>query len=584
MFSNLKKLYFLARPYGRRRLALVGLVTIIQGIVATLGVTSIFPFLAIASDTEAARASKYGKWLLRYLPEISDQTLLVIAGCGAAGMLLLANGVHLLTIYITARYTRGFGQWLRVRLLRQIASQEYEYFLKSSSGVLLKKVNSDAPLLITQVLMPIFQLSAGCLNVMMLATALIWLNPWVALSASIGLGGFYLLIFGMLSSHRRRYSEVMKTTSRQANRLVHQFLSAIKPAKVHGVEAEFVEAFSIISAEAARYQARQGVLQVAPKNLVEPCALGILIAIVVVYSYKGETLAEVLPMLGLMAMAAYKLLPNIQTIYAAATTYSSNLHALDEVVEEFQDQEKLSLAAQLPKRSLGRLSFNEQLDLRSVSFRYPSASTNVIDAFDVKIPAFTSLALVGTTGCGKSTLVDLILGLHTPASGNILIDGVELTYSNRRQWMNSIGYVPQDIVLLDDTIAANIALGRKIDEIDWDQMKKCCEAAQVLSFIENDLPAQFHTEVGERGVRLSGGQRQRLGIARALYHKPDLLILDEATSALDNETEAGVMEAIMNLEGKITMIIIAHRLSTIQWCDQVVDLTKNRDEQTALLR
>lgn len=582
MFENLRKLYFLVQPYGRKKLAILAAMTILQGIVQTIGVTSIFPFLVVASDPSTFRNTPIVAQILSYLPELSDQELLMVVGSAAVGMLAIANAVNLITVYSTARYTYGFGQWIRVQLLKEIISRDYRYFLQMSSGILLKKINNDAQTIISSVLMPFLQAIAGGLNISLLAGTLIWINPWVAIASSLGLGGAYILIFGLLNSHRRSFSEVMLATSRGANRLVHQILAAIKPLKVHGVEAEFSEKFEELVSKAAKYQAKQSIYNLAPKNIVEPFALVTLISIVIIYSYRGFNLAEILPMLGLMAMAAYKLLPNIQMMYSAATTYSSNIHALDEVYEEFKQSNK-TYYKYFSGHKTERFKLSRQIHLENLSFSYPSSAINVIDSLNLTLPAFTSLALVGTTGCGKSTLVDLILGLHTPTQGRILVDEVELGPSNRRQWQNSIGYVPQDIVLLDDTIAANIALGKKTSEIDWLQMKRSCEAAQILEFIEEQLPERWQTEVGERGVRLSGGQRQRLGIARALYHKPDLLILDEATSALDNETETGVMEAIKNLEGKITMIIIAHRLSTIQWCDQVIDLTRgNKPKPTPI--
>jgi ATP-binding cassette subfamily C protein len=555
-------------------LAVVGLVTILQGIVATVGVVSIFPFLALATDPGVVRQSEYGQKILGYLPQISDQTLLLVAGIGAAGMLLVANSVHLLTVYLTVRYTRGFGQWLRVRLLQQITSQEYAYFLSHSSGVLMKKVNSDTQIFINLVLMPLLQTVSAVLNILLLSVALIWFNPWVSITAGLSLGIAYLGIYQLLAGHRQRFSHVMLETSRNTSRLVHQLLSAIKPIKVHGVESTFVEKFQQMIKKAAIYEARQTVFQIAPKNLVEPIALSVLITIVVSYAYIGQDMAQVLPTLGLMAMAAYRLLPNIQSIYGSMTSYSSNLHALDEVYEEFNRPQTAPIQTKSARNPIPRMELTQKIELSDVSFRYPTSATNVIDSLNLEVPANTSLALVGTTGCGKSTLVDLILGLHAPTDGAIRIDGVHLGRENRRNWLASIGYVPQDIVLLDDSVAANIALGVDITAIDWSRMKVACEAAQILDFVETELPNGWQTEVGERGVRLSGGQRQRIGIARALYHSPSLLILDEATSALDNETEASVMEAIMRLEGKITMIIIAHRLTTIQWCDQIFDMTK----------
>jgi len=574
-----QKIYSLARPYGRKRLALVASLTCLQGLVQTVGVSSIFPFLAIAADPGAVRQSQIGGEVLRRLPEMTDQTLLIVAGLGAIAMLLISNGLHLLTVYATASYTRGFGHWLRVRLLRQIVGQDYSYFLQRSTAVMLRKVNGDVQGYIQSVLVPLFTAAAGLINVTLLALMLVLVDPYVALTCGLVLGLSYAAIFKVLAKHRREFSETMKLANRETNRQIQQLLGGIKPIKVHGVENTFVDRFAGYSLQQSVVQAKQTVHQFAPKSAIEPLGLGALVGIVVFYAARGENLTAILPTLGLMALAAYRMLPNVQLLYTAASTFSANLHSLDEVYEEFAPERQAAVAPRIPAERLNRIEWNRQLSLRDVCFRYPRSPRNVIDHVDLVIPKNTSVAFIGSTGCGKSTLVDLILGLHTPVSGGIYVDEIELTKDNQRNWRAGIGYVPQDIFLLDDTVAANVALGLPADKIDQEQLRRACAAAQILEFIEHDLPSGWQTTVGERGVRLSGGQRQRIGLARALYHRPDVLILDEATSALDQATEAEVMKAIAALEGELTMIIIAHRLTTIQWCDQVVELNAGKVAQ-----
>ena len=574
-----RKIYSLARPYGRRRLLTVAALTCLQGIVQTVGVSSIFPFLAIAADPAAVRSSQIGSEVLRRLPQMTDQTLLIVAGLAAIAMLLISNGLHLLTVYATASYTRGFGHWLRVRLLRQIVGQDYSYFLQRSTAVMHRKINGDVQTYIGQVLVPLFTAAAGLINVALLALMLVLVDPVVALTCGLILGLSYAAIFAVLARHRREYSETMKLANRETNRQIQQLLGGIKPIKVHGVESTFINRFAVFSLQQAAVLAKQTVHQFAPKSAIEPLGLGALVGIVVFYAARGESLAAILPTLGLMAMAAYRMLPNIQLLYVAASTFSANLHSLDEVYEEFEADRQAIAAKVITTDQLKRIPWNQQITLRGLSFRYPGSPRNVIDYVDLVIPKNTSVAFIGTTGCGKSTLVDLILGLHTPVSGGIFVDELQLHRDNQRNWRAGIGYVPQDIFLLDDTIAANVALGERAEQSDHTQLRRACAAAQILDFIEHDLPSGWETQVGERGVRLSGGQRQRIGLARALYHRPDVLILDEATSALDQETEAEVMKAIAALEGELTMIIIAHRLTTIQWCDQVVELTAGKVAQ-----
>jgi ABC-type multidrug transport system fused ATPase/permease subunit len=320
----------------------------------------------------------------------------------------------------------------------------------------------------------------------------------------------------------------------------------------------------------ARLHALQPVYQTAPRAIVEPLGFSVMIFVVISLAFNGKDLNTALPTLGLIALSAYRLLPNVQNVYAAATTFATNLHTLDEIYSEINLIRSPKKAPTEPEP----IPLNTRLDIRNLAFKYPSGRDYIIKNLSLTLYAKQSLAIIGTSGCGKSTLVDLILGLHEPLEGGVFADDCGITQSNNRGWHSSIGYVPQEIILLDETIAANIALGVPTNKIDWDQLKRAATAAQILDFIENELPNGWQTEVGERGVRLSGGQRQRIGIARALYTKPQLLILDEATSALDAATEREVMQAIHTLAGKITLIVIAHRLSTIEWCDLSLDMSK----------
>jgi ABC-type multidrug transport system fused ATPase/permease subunit len=303
----------------------------------------------------------------------------------------------------------------------------------------------------------------------------------------------------------------------------------------------------------------------------------------VVMAAQGQSLAAILPTLGVLALTGYRLIPTLQLLYGQLAQLATMTHHLDEIYDEFAAVERHEPeAGQLARPPKPRV-WKKCLTLEGVSYAYPGAATPVLRNVSLTIPKGSCVAFVGTTGCGKSTLMDLLLGLHRPTAGRVLVDGAELRAEEIPAWQVGIGYVPQDIFLLDDTVAANIALGVSEKDRDLERLREVCAIAQILSFIENELPLGFETRVGERGVRLSGGQRQRIGLARALYHRPQLLILDEATSALDTSTERGVMEAIDALKGKITMILVAHRLSTIQSCEQVFDLgAREIAEQAAL--
>lgn len=570
MLRTLKKIYYLASLYGRRRLVSVAGMTLLQGIFQTIGVTSIFPFLALASDPGLFRQSQIGRIILIRLPEMTDNQLLVLAGISSCCLILLANAVQITTLYVAAKYTREFGHWLRTRLLNDITSKPYSFFLNSSTGVLIKKINNDSVLYITNVLMPLLTIASGAFNITCLVGIMLITDATIAVLSGLAVAIIYLAIYFSLSKRWTLVSQTMLASSRITNKTAHQLLTAIKPIKIHRAEWSFIEHFSDASMAAAKLQALQPVYQTAPRAIVEPLGFCLMILIVTSLALNGKDLNTTLPFLGLIALSAYRLLPIVQNVYAAATTFSTNQHTIDEIYSEINFDQPFKGTATEPER----VPLNSMLEIRNVTFKYPSGRDYVIRNLSISLNAKKSLAIIGPSGCGKSTLTDLILGLHEPLEGGIFADDCEITKANHRGWHASIGYVPQDIIMLDDTIAANIALGVPATRINWEQLKQAASAAQILEFIEQELPQGWHTEVGERGVRLSGGQRQRLGIARALYTNPQLLILDEATSALDVETENNVMQAIHGLAGKMTMIVIAHRLSSIAWCDHCLDMEK----------
>jgi ABC-type multidrug transport system fused ATPase/permease subunit len=273
-----------------------------------------------------------------------------------------------------------------------------------------------------------------------------------------------------------------------------------------------------------------------------------------------------------MALAAYKLLPTLQLLYSQLVTVSASgytLGLLEGEIFQLEAETAPTTDVAAPSREL---SFSKEIKLANLAFSYAEGTAPILKDFSLTIGKNESIGVAGPSGSGKSTMIDLILGLHTPQSGAITIDGVPLSASNMASWRSMIGYVPQDIYLLDETIEANIAFGIPSEEVDQRALMEAAEGAQILDFIQRELPQGFQTTVGERGVRLSGGQRQRIGLARALYNKPQVLILDEATSALDQTTEADVMETIHRLQGSLTIITIAHRLSTLERCDRVIHL------------
>jgi ATP-binding cassette, subfamily B, bacterial PglK len=570
----IRRVLFLARPYGRKKLAFVFFLSLAQGIFQVIGVTSIFPFLAIAADPDRIRHSQFGLRFLALLPPMSNRELLITAGIVAIVGLLLSNAVNLLAEYARTRYAHSFGHWLRVRLLRKMASQPYGYFLQRNSGDLLKKVVGDVMSYIDGVLLPLLDSIARGLTAALLLATLFLVQPIIALSAAIGLGAFYLIIFRLLARKRREANEGLRTSFAGSYREAQQMLGGIKPIKVHRAEEHFLSRFAGYSAIVAQMFARVPIVANSARYLVEPLAFGGLVLAVLVLAARGRDFSDILPNLGVMAVAGYRLIPTLHLLYGQVTHLTSKRYSLDEVFEEFAaaEREENSAKVEISLRKPRPIEWQNAITLDAVSFIYPGTDRLVLDRFSVTIQKNMSIGFIGPTGSGKSTLIDLLLGLHRPNSGRVLIDGRPLTPEMIPSWQATIGYVPQEIFLIDDTIARNIALGVPDNEIDDTRLQEVCAIAQILDFIETELRDGFQTTAGERGVRLSGGQRQRLGLARALYHRPSLLLLDEATSALDTATEAKLIEALHSLTGKLTIVMATHRLSSMGGYDELINL------------
>jgi len=565
----LKKCYTLAVPYGRLRLfSVIGMV-FFNGLIQLVGVTSIFPFFALAADPDRIRNSSFGRWFLHFLPPMSTNHLLAVAGTFSILMLLVASVGSMASEYVRVRYAYSFSQWIRRQLMRSYAMRPYSYFLHRNSASLNQRIQ-DIHSFTVNVLLPLGEILTRLVLISMLAAMVFYVQPFTAVGAVVLLGGFYVLAFVWIRPRTKMIGQKIQKHNVGFWKNTNQFLHAIKTVFVHGKTRYFIEMAIEESAQTTKYQSLIPIYSNGPRYLIEPIAYGGLVAIVVLLALQGKPFSDILPNLMVMAMAGYRLLPSLQLLYAQLVAVAANNYTLVQLEEEILEieHESIEVSSDNAKAS-ANLSFLQGISLEELTYRYPESNHDVIKGLSLMIEKNESIGIAGPSGSGKSTLVDLILGLHAPSTGAIKVDGVTITPENISSWRNMIGYVPQEIYLLDDTIADNIAFGIDTEKIDVKALEEAARGAHILDFIRS-LPEGFQTEVGERGVRLSGGQRQRIGVARALYHSPEVLILDEATSALDHDTEKAVMETIALLKGKLTIIIIAHRLSTLEHCNRVL--------------
>ena len=580
MFRSFIRLLFrcyrMALPYGRLKLfAVLGLI-LFNGLLQLVGVTSVFPFFALAADPDRLRKSNFGGWLLHFFPPLSTNQLLVGAGCFAIAMLVFASLGSMASEILRIRYAYGFCHWLRGRLFESYARQPYAFFLRRNSAELFQRL-WDIQGFINTVLLPVGEILTRLVLVVLLVGAVFFVQPWSALGAMLVFGGFYLLVFLWLRPRTRAVSAGLQLHIVGFGKNTNQFLQGIKTVLVHGKSRHFMNRALEHSAWIGQFQSKVQIYSNGPRYLIEPVAFGGLMAIVVVLALRGRSFTDILPNLTVMAFAGYRLLPAMQLLYGQLVSVATNHYTLTQLeTEVLVIEEEVADIPPVATPSTTTLVFQQELRLENITFHYPGATAPLLENFNLTIARNESVGIAGPSGSGKSTLVDLMLGLHTPQAGAIRVDGEPLTPKNLTAWRQMIGYVPQDIYLLDDTIAANIAFGVEPSSVDPVALREAAQGAQILDFIEKELPQGFQTTVGERGVRLSGGQRQRIGLARALFHRPQVLILDEATSALDHQTELAVMETIHRLQGTLTIITIAHRLSTLERCNRVIRLENGR--------
>ena len=568
----MKKLFYILSPNERKR----GVILLVMGIVTALidmaGVASIMPFIAVLVNPEIVDTNT----ILNTAFEISvifgvktNQQFLFFLGILVFILLIFSITFKALTMYVQTHFIEKIDYSIGKRLVDGYLHQPYSWFLNRNSAELGKSVLSEVRTVVNSALKPFLDMIGNGFVTFAILLLLILVNPKLAIIV-----GFTLMFsYGCIYMFTQVYLKQIGRDRFKANSLRYKVISeafgAIKEIKMGGLEKVYTKRFSDPAQTIAKYSASLTVVSQIPRFGLEAITFGGLLLTILFLMEESNTFASVLPVVALYAFAAYRLMPALQKIYSSITQIRFVGPALESLYNDMS-----SLQSLRQDENQADLPFKKAITLKQVHYQYPRSSQTVLKNINLNIPARSTVAFVGTTGSGKTTTVDIILGLLEAKQGTLEVDGRVVTKNNYRTWQKSIGYVPQQIYLADDTVAANIAFGKNPKDIDQKAVERAARIAELNEFVINDLPKQYQTTVGERGVRLSGGQRQRIGIARALYYNPQLLIMDEATNALDNLTEQAIMKTINNLKKEITIILIAHRLDTIKECDNIFFLEK----------
>ena len=576
--KNLRKLIYLLTLRERKRAGLLLCIVLIMSLLEMAGLASIVPFMAVLANPEVIETNSMLNTAFQTSSMMfgieNSREFLFLLGIVVFVMLLLSLSFKALSIYAQVRFIEMRQYTIGRRVVEGYLNQPYSWFLNRNSADLGKTILTEVSAVVNGALKQIIILIVQTAVTVAILTLLILVDPKLVLIVGLTFGLAYGLIYKITRSFISRIGEERLRTNKFRFKAVSEAFGAVKEIKLGGLEQTYIERFSHPARVMARHIATSSIISNVPRFILEAIAFGGMLLIILYFLTQTGDFSNTVPIISLYAFAGYRLMPALQGIYGAITALRFTGPALDALYNDL-----INLQPPNPNNDKDILPLKKSISLKNISYHYPNSALTTLKDIDLSIPAFSTIGIVGPTGSGKTTTVDIILGLLEPEQGKLEVDGKIINKNNLRAWQRSIGYVPQQIYLADDTVAANIALGRDPKHIDQNAVERAAKIANVHNFIVNELPLNYQTTVGERGIRLSGGQRQRIGIARALYHNPQLLILDEATNALDNITEQAVMDAVNNLGNQITIILITHRLSTVKKCDNIFLLEKGELKQ-----
>ena len=580
MFKLIKNLFKLLSPNQRKRFYALQFLVIIMSVVEILGVASIIPFMALVGDMSQLEQNTFIAEIYRQSGITSESQFVFWVGFCVLGLLFISMIISIFTIWGLSMFANKIGTEIADRLYTYYLKQGWLFHASGSSAQLTKKIAIETMRVTGAVLVPLMQMNSKVILSLLMSISIFLYDPKVAL---IGLSIFAISYFFLFRGVRKQLNKngiAISEVNEERFRLMNEGFGGIKDLLLMGRDNDFINRFNKSGKTLAYSQGTNAALAQVPRYFVELLAFGSMIILILylIASHNGN-LGMILPILSVYAIGIIKLLPAFQQIYSSMAIIKANIPAFESIQQDLYDS--LHKESKSQKFEENFLNPKQNISLENITFTYPKKEEPALNKLDMLIPANSVIGIVGPSGSGKSTLIDILLCLIEPQEGHLKIDDDIINDQNRRSWQNTIGFVAQTIFLSEGTVAENVAFGIPEDQIDFDQVKKVLKLAHLSDFIST-LDKDIHTKVGERGVQLSGGQRQRIGIARALYHKAEVLVFDEATSSLDGITEKMIMEAIHNFSGKKSIILIAHRLKTVKKCDKIffIDNGKVVDQGT----
>jgi HlyD family secretion protein len=569
MLKLVRELFPLLSPDQRKKFFVLQILVVLMTIGEIVGVAAIAPFMAIVGDMSILQGD--GMLADLYLASgiNNPQDFAFWLGSAVLILLTLSAGISMLTVWRLSLFATRTGTEIADRLFQHYMQQNWLFHASISSAQLTKQIANESLRVTMGVLQPLMIMNARAVFAISMLLAIFVYKPQVAIVGALILVAAYLLLYKVVRKRLQKNGYAISEMASTRYRLMNDGFGGIKDTLLLGRDGDFVDRFHESGEELAYAQGSNTALSMAPRYLMELVAFGIVIALVLyLFEFYQGNLGAILPVVSVYALAGFKLLPAFQQIYVSVAQIKGNLPAFEAIKDDLKQSKTASGETIRDIEARNDLPFNKCIELIDVDFTYPGKETHALKGLDLSIPANSVVGIVGSSGSGKSTAIDIILGLIAPDRGSLHVDDQTVSGENIRSWQNRIGFVAQSIFLSEGTVAENVAFGIPQEQIDREQVRRALQMAHLLEMID-DLPNGIDSKVGERGIQLSGGQRQRVGIARALYHEADVLIFDEATSALDGITEKMIMDAIHDFRGKKTIIMIAHRLKTVQDCDRI---------------
>lgn len=583
MIRILKKFNLIFNRKQKQKIVFIVILMLIGAALETASVSLVVPLMTALMQKDFLETSEVAMFVCNVfgLESLKEFVLLIVVVLAA--MFIIKDLFLYFEYYVQTRFICNNRIATMRNLMEVYLQRPYEFFLNASSGEIIRVIKNDTAGtfgLLTAVMSFFTELIVA----IALLTTLIVADPMMALVVVILLGAVMLIVYSLIKPTLKIAGKMVQENNAIANTWILQSVAGVKEMKVAHKESFFVEQYTKYARLSVDAEKTSTVLGNAPRLMIEAVVVSGMLLYIGIMVFNGSEISKLIPQLSAFALAATRLLPCANRMSNALNSIAYQEIQLDKTIENLRVAEQFKEEdVQLLKKktqSTNKVTLNKMCGLKEIEYSYPNADRKVLECANMEIPVGASVGIIGPSGAGKTTAVDILLGLLDPQSGYAVSDNIDIQ-EDYKGWLKHLSYIPQMIYMLDDTIRANVAFGFDTEDVDDAQVWKALEDAQLGDFIRS-LPEGLDTSIGERGVRLSGGQRQRIGIARALYTDPELIILDEATSALDNETEAAIMDSVNKLHGKKTLIIIAHRLSTIKECDIVYKVEGGKIERTEI--